>query len=712
MIQATIRKGRVVTEQVPAPTVTKGRVLIKVAFSCISPGTELAGVKASAKSLIQRAMEQPEKVANAINRMRAEGVAQTLKQTKARIAEPQPIGYSLSGTVVEVGDGVDGLQVGDRVGAAGAGLANHAEYVNVPANLVVKAPDELPLEYASTITLGGIALQGVRRADLALGEICAVVGVGVLGLITVQLLVAAGVRVIAVDIDSDRLELAKQFGAEGAIKLPDEDQQLTTKHLTGGAGVDAVLFTAATSSSEPLSEAFRMCRKKGRVVLVGVAGMQINREDMYAKELDLKISTSYGPGRYDDTYEQQGMDYPYPYVRWTENRNMSEYFRLVSRREVHLEKLITQIHPIEDVSNAYAELEKEGKKPLLSILKYESAASEDGSERNRHRVSLGRKAITTTNSTVRYAVVGAGAFASNVHLPNFQKLSGSYQLKAVVHKDGLKAKNVGVLYNAEYVTTSLQEVLDDEQIDLIVITTGHLDHAEITRQALQKGKHVFVEKPLAISTEQLDSIKSLYNEGESELPLLFVGFNRRYSPHIQEIAKKLNNRKGPVLLNYRMNAGYLPPDHKLHKDGGRIIGECCHIIDLAQHLIQSEVKSFHVESLDVEIHQPHPSDNKSIGIKFKDGSVANIQYFSTGAEALEKEYLELHFEGKSIVCDGYKSTNGYGVKLDLNTKEAEKGHFEELEVLHKMLAGKTPSVDAWEYIQATELSLMAANENL
>lgn len=373
MIQAIVKKGKVLAEQIPAPSVSKGCVLIKVVNSCISAGTEISGVSNSGKSLIRRALEQPENVKKVINMVKSDGIASVYAKVKGKLDSGSPTGYSLSGVVIAVGEGVSNFEIGERVAAAGAGLANHAEYVDVPKNLVMKMSQDMDFERACTVTLGGIAMQGVRRIDLRLGETCVVVGAGILGLLAVQMLKISGVRVAVSDFDDRRLQIAKEYGAELVINPSKDDLLDVVSSWSGGYGADGVLFTAATSSSEPLSQSFQMCKKKGRVVLVGVAGMQINREDMYKKELDFLISTSYGPGRYDKSYEEQGLDYPFSYVRWTENRNMSEYLRLVNENLIKLDKLIDAKYPIEQVTEAFESLQTSQNKPLMVLLDYGEA---------------------------------------------------------------------------------------------------------------------------------------------------------------------------------------------------------------------------------------------------------------------------------------------------------------------------------------------------
>jgi predicted dehydrogenase/threonine dehydrogenase-like Zn-dependent dehydrogenase len=709
MIQAIVKKGKVLGENVSASNVSKGSLLIKVMNSCISAGTEISGVSNSGKSLIKRALEQPENVKKVLNMVKSDGIASVYSKVKGKLDGGNPTGYSISGVVIAVGEGVTDFQVGDSVAAAGAGFANHAEYVDVPQNLVIKTPKGMSFEDASTVTLGGIAMQGVRRSDLKLGEICVVVGAGIIGLLAIQMLILAGVRVAVTDFDDRRLDIAKEYGAELIINPSRENVVETITNWSGGYGADAVLFTAATGSSEPLSQSFQMCKKKGKVVLVGVVGMEIKREDMYAKELDFLISTSYGPGRYDKNYEEKGLDYPYSYVRWTENRNMTEYLRLIHTGAIKLDKLIDAKYPIEKVTEAFESLQAPEKKPLMVLLDYGKA--DLGALAN--YVNLDRKVILNNNpirkDIINVALIGAGGFATGMHLPNIARLSKKYRLHAVMNRTGYKAKVVAEQYKASYATTDYEDILNDKDVDLVLIATRHDSHAELTLKALQAGKNVFVEKPLTTNQEELEKIKAFFESDIPNKPVLFTGFNRRFSKYATEIKKYTDKRINPMMIRYRMNAGYIPLDHWVHEDGGRMVGEACHIIDLMTSFTNSKIESISVESLTPKTNNYSSSDNKSITLKYADGSVASIEYFANGSKELSKEFMEIHFDGKSIIMDDYKSLNGYGVKLkEIQTSVSEKGQYEELEVLYETIKGnkKEWPIELWDMIQTTEATFV------
>ena len=709
MIQAIIKKGKVLGEEVSAPVVSKGSLLIKVVNSCISAGTEISGVSSSGKSLIKRALEQPQNVKKVLDMVKSDGIAKAYAKVKGKLDTGSPTGYSISGVVIAIGEGVSGFEVGDSVAAAGAGLANHAEYVDVPQNLVMKTPKDMSFEYASTVTLGGIAMQGVRRADLKLGELCVVVGAGILGLLAVQMLRLSGVRVAVSDFDDRRLEIAKEYGAELVINPSKDDLLDTVNSWSGGFGADVVLFTAATNSSEPLSQSFQMCKKKGKVILVGVVGMQIKREDMYAKELDFLISTSYGAGRYDKNYEEKGLDYPYSYVRWTENRNMTEYLRLVHTGAIKLDKLIDSKYNIEQVTEAFESLQVSGAKPLMVLLDYGKV--ELGNIKN--YLNHDRKVVLNSNPVkkeiINIALVGAGGFATGMHLPNIEKLSSKYKLYAVVNRTGHKAKTVAEQYGASYTTTNYEDILKDENVDLVLIATRHDSHASLVLQALKAGKHVFVEKPLAINQAEIEQIKEFYSSDIANKPMLFTGFNRRFSKYAVEIRKHTDKRVNPMMIRYRMNAGFIPLDHWVHEDGGRIVGEACHIVDLMTSFTNSKIESISVESLTPKTEKYSSSDNKSITLKYADGSVACIDYFANGSKELAKEYMEVHFDGKTIVLDDYKTLKGYGVKIaEIKDELSQKGQYEELEVLYEVLKGnkKEWAIELWDMIQTTEATFL------
>jgi len=700
MKQAVVKKGKVIAQNVPSPNVSKGSVLIKVHYSCISAGTEMSSVNTTKKSLIKRAIDSPEEVKEVLDFVKVNGIQKTIQKVRGVIDGGKQTGYSVAGEVIAIGKDVSNFQIGDRVAAAGAGIANHAEYVDVPTNLVMKMPNGLDYKYASTVTMGGIAMQGVRRADLRFGESCVVVGAGILGLLALQMLKLSGVRVIVTDLDEHRLSLAKELGADLCVNPTKEDAVKIASSFSGGHGVDCVLFTAATSSSKPLSDSFKMCRKKGKVVLVGVVGMEINRGDMYAKELDFQISTSYGPGRYDSNYEEKGLDYPLAYVRWTENRNMTEYLQLLNEEKIKVEPLIDAVFGIEKVDEAFASLEAEGQKPIIVLLDYKLTD-------NLKKIKI--KSSPVNRDTINVGIVGAGNFVTGMHLPNMKKLGSKYALRAVMNRTGFSADAVAKQFGADYSTTDFDEIINDKDIDLVMITTRHDSHADYVLRSLKAGKHTFVEKPLAINQEELDQIKAFYNSDVANKPVLMTGFNRRFSQFTTEIKKHTDKRINPLFVQYRMNAGFIPLDSWVHDHGGRIIGEGCHLIDLMTSLTNSKIRSISYEKLSPSNEKFSQQDNVAIILKYEDGSVCNIHYFACGSKQVSKEYMEVHFDEKTIVMDDYKSLKGYGVKVkEINLNRSDKGQKEELEALYETLKGNTEKwpISIEDMIQTTEATFL------
>lgn len=709
MKQAVIKKGKVLSKYTPTPSDEAGYVRIKVIRSCISVGTEKMNVESSAESLFYKAKTQPKNVEKVLNSAKTKGLSRTIADVKAKLFDGNSTGYSISGVIVGVGDGVRKFQVGDRVAAGGAGKAIHAEVVSVPVNLVTKIPDELDFESASTVTLGTIALHGVRRSMLELGEFAVVYGTGVLGLITVQILAAKGVRVIAVDLNDKRLELARKSGAELVINSKNEGYLSEIENFTKGKGADAVIFTAATNSSEPLRDCFKLTRRKGTVVLVGVSGMNINRDDIYSKEIDFKISTSYGPGRYDRIYEEKGIDYPYSYVRWTQNRNMAEYLRLLNQGKVDIKGFVDYTFSVDEVQDAFRSLEDNGN-ALMVLLKYPRNIEEIEDEK---RIEIPIKKSIPKRNITNVGIIGTGDFATNTHLPNLDSLGKRYKLKAICSRTALKGKNLAKRYGASYVTSDYKEILNDDQIDLVMILTRHDQHASLVIECLKAGKNVFVEKPLAINEIELNEIKSvLRDKNRLNSPTLFVGFNRRFSSHIQRLKKAINDAApSPVHLIYNINAGFINEDSWVHEDGGRIIGEVCHFIDTAVYLTGSKVQYVTGASVGNEAQKYKSVDNKSIVLRHDNGSVSVINYFSSGNPSYSKEFLTVNFGGKTAILDDYRSLKGYGVNINYQTKVQSKGHLEELIELHESLidAEEKWPISFEELYNITQASILAAN---
>lgn len=706
MKQVLIKQGQIMVADIPAPVVSDNGVLVKVGHSCISAGTEMSGVNDSGKSLIRKAFEQPEKVKKAFDVMKDQGIQAVINKVNG-LGTGNPTGYSAAGIVIGLGKNVKDLKIGDKVACAGAGFANHAEYIDVPRSLVMRVPDGLSIEEASTVTLGGIAMQGVRRSDVRLGEIVAVIGMGILGLLTVQMLKASGARVIGIDIDDRRLKVAKETGCDYILNSSRVDVIKEAEKITEGYGVDVTIITAAANSNEILSESFNICKRKGKVVLVGVVGNQYKREDMYKKELDFIVSTSYGPGRYDPMYEEKCIDYPYAYVRWTENRNMEEYLRLVEDRKIDLKPLIERIFDINDATKAYEELKSSENKPLIVLLKYDEEEKEI------------RRTINTNDNFVKkdgklnVAIIGAGGFAKGMHLPNLQKLNDLYSIYAVMSKTGTNAKAMAEQYGAKYATTDYNEILNDKDIDVVMICTRHNLHAQMSIEAMKKGKAVFVEKPMALNqAEMKEVIKTIEETG---VPYM-VGFNRRFSKYAVEAKKNIKERINPMIINYQMNAGYIPLEHWVHTEegGGRIIGEGCHIFDLFNYFTDAEVESISTDSITPNGKNISQRDNVVTTIKYKDGSLCTLTYTSLGNNQYSKEFCQIYCDGKIITIDDYKKLTGYGVKVaNIESKVSEKGQYEELiEFARAIKNRENYCIPIWQLEQSTEISFLVEQQLL
>ncbi|MEK7547504.1 MAG: bi-domain-containing oxidoreductase, partial [Patescibacteria group bacterium] len=685
MKQILVQKGNIIMEELPAPAISDNEILVKTHYSLISTGTELSGISISKESLLTRALKQPHNVKKAVKMAEEKGILATYKLIKGMLDFGTPTGYSLSGEVIEVGKNITDIKIGDFVGCSGAGIANHAEFVAVPRLLASKIPHGLDLRQAASVTLGAIAMQGVRQANPRLGETVAVIGLGLLGQLTCQILAASGCRVIGIDLDEKRMELAKKFG-------------VVTEKPTD---VDSTIITASTESNEPLKQAMEITRKKGTVVIVGAVGLNLQRSPWYEKEIDLKISCSYGPGRYDATYEEEMLDYPLPFVRWTENRNMEEYLKLLAEGKVNFLALEPQEFPFESAQKAYADLQE--KHPLAVLLKYSAG------KLHKHEKIIVNAKKHDKKGQIGIALIGAGSFATITHLPNLEKLKNYFSLKAIVSKKGLTAKQLAKRYNADYCASDYGEVLKDPKVDAVLIATRHNLHAEMILKALKAGKHVFVEKPLALNEKELNEIKDFYlaphPHPSSLIPLLTVGFNRRFSPCAKRAKELTINRKNPMLINYRMNAGYIPLDHWTQKaqGGGRIIGEACHIFDLFNFWTGSVPAKIQALSINPKTKDISAQDNFTASIAYADGSVCNLIYTALGNKDLSKEYAEIYCDGKVLVLDDYKKLEVKSGSGSLKTFTQDKGHLSELEAFaHGIQKGHFP-ITLEELFSATEI---------
>lgn len=706
MKQALVSGGHVRLEDVPAPLLEPGTVLIQMDHSCISIGTEMSGITATGLPLWRRALRQPQHVRKVIGMVLADGLKVTKRLVQDRLAVELPTGYSGAGIVIEVGQGVSGFKPGDRVACAGAQCAHHAEVVRIPQNLVVPVPTNVGFAEASSVALGAIAMQGIRRAQPTLGETFVVIGLGVLGQLTIQLLRANGCRVIGVDLDRARIAFAKQHGMSWGIHPDDANDVRQIARITGGVGADGVIITAASPADSIVSTAFGMCRKKARVVLVGDVGLNLQRADFYVKELDFLISTSYGPGRYDARYEEEGLDYPLAYVRWTEGRNMAEYLRLIADGVLDVRSMIAAVHPIDQVGEAYRSLQSGTDKPLMVLLSY--PRREEALAR-RTPLQYPKGKALARNGAIRIGLIGAGGFAKGMHLPNLQELRDDFALHAVASRSGHNALSTGKRFAAAYSTTDYHEVLKDPDIDAVIIATRHDTHADLALDALRAGKHVLLEKPLALTEQELLDIEGFFSETEGSAPVLLTGFNRRFSVYAQHIAAAIQTRTNPMIINYRMNAGYIPLDHWVHgpEGGGRNRGEACHIYDLFTYFTGSKIKS--VQAMTLEPATPYyaASDNFVATLGFEDGSVATLTYTALGNNDFPKEEMEIFVDGDVISLKDYRRlTMTSRNSKPLETRAADKGQKDELRAFARAIRGQTEwPIPLWQQLQASRIAL-------
>lgn len=700
MRQIFVNKGKIITENVPNKILESGCVKVKTAFSCISIGTELANVSSSGKSVLERVRENPDYIIRGINLLKEKGLNGTKGAIDNSFDNWDALGYSASGIVEAVAEDVTGFEPGDRVACAGGNYATHSEIMVVPENLVVKIPDGVSLKDASSVAIGSIAMQGVRRADVKLGEYICVIGLGLIGQLTVQILKAAGAHVIAVDVNSERVAETRKIHPDYVINSSEEDVNNIVNNITEGMGADSVIITAATKSSAPLKQAFTLCRKRGRVVLVGVVDIDIDRSDMYEKELEFRISTSYGPGRYDPSYEQKGIDYPYHWVRFTENRNMKEYLSLIAVKKVILDQMYGEDADIKDADKVYEALLNKQPRPLMQVFQYE--------EDERKEVSSIKVAtVLQAKDRLNVSVCGIGGFAKNYHLPNLSKIE-ECRIYGIMTRDGGNAKKTALDYGASIATTSYNEIIYDQNVDVILITTRHNLHYEYVMKALKAGKWVFVEKPLCMNKEQMENIKDILDGSDCGL---MVGYNRRFSPHTAIVKKKIKNRVNPLVINYIMNAGYIPLDNWVHTEegGGRIIGEACHVFDLFSYFTEEKPISVSVQSITPNTSHITSRDNVVISIKYDKGSVATLTYCSNGSNKFAKETCYIFCDNNTYFINDYKETTIYDGKVNkFTTKGTDKGHMREMQAfINACRRGEKYLIPLEEMMTTSYLSFLA-----
>ncbi|QIR06498.1 bi-domain-containing oxidoreductase [Salinivibrio costicola] len=692
--------------EAPAPIATNGHVLIDSTVSLISAGTERMLVDFGKASLLDKARQQPDKVKMVLEKVQTDGLMTTIDAVQSKLAQPLPLGYCNVGTVNSVGKNVEGFKAGDRVVSNGP----HADVVRVSKNLCALIPDNVSDEEASFTVVASIGLQGIRLAEPTLGEAFVVTGVGLIGLLTVQLLRAQGCRVLAIDFDESKLALAKQFGAEVCNLSKGEDPVAAGMAFSRGNGVDGVIITASTKSNEPVTQAARMSRKRGRIVLVGVTGLELNRADFYEKELTFQVSCSYGPGRYDANYEDQGNDYPYAFVRWTEQRNFEAILDMMASGQIDVKPLITHRFEFENAAQAYEVLTSDNA-ALGILLQYHS----EPFSRHEKAVTLNSE-VTFEASRPVVGFVGAGNYASRMLIPAFK--AGGAQLHTIATSGGINGVTHGEKAGFAKASTDTNAMISDPEINTIAIVTRHNSHAHFLSQALRAGKNVFVEKPLALTLEELALVEATYysNRPSSPTPKLMVGFNRRFSPLITKAKELLSTIKEPKSFIMTMNAGAIPADHwtqDKHVGGGRIIGEACHFIDLMRYLTDSEIVSVQCRRMGDVNGIDITEDKAAIILGFSDGSFGTIHYLANGAANFPKERIEVFAAGRVLQLDNFRRLKGFGWpgfhkmslwRQDKGQKECAMAFLKSIEL------GKESPIPAHELFEVARVTIEIAEK--
>ena len=718
-ITQLLNGGPVRVEEVPVPSAGEGQVLVRVERSLVSAGTERQAIGFAGKSLLQKARSRPDLVTQVLRKAQREGIRSTLASVRQRLDAPIALGYSCAGSISKVGQGVTGFRVGQRVACAGAGYAVHAEMVSVPSNLVVGLPDNVDCESGAFTTLGAVALHGLRLADVQLGETVAVIGLGLVGLLSIQLARAAGCRVLGMDPDPNRRAAADASGCEATAATDAQFRDMVAK-WTDGLGADKIIIAADTTSSEPVALAGETARDRATIIGVGAVGLDLPRPAYYGKELDFRVSRSYGPGRYDSNYEEWGQDYPIGYVRWTENRNMKSFVGLVAEGKVDVTSLITHRFAIEDAPASYELIANKSGEPFLGVLiTYPPGEGTVDLAPTAHRVDL--KAVVTPStessgnppSTVSVGLLGAGDFAKSTLLPAMKKTE-SITLEGVCTGTGLSARYAGGSFGFRYCTTDEGDILGDPNINTVAIATRHHLHARQVIAALKAGKQIYCEKPLCVREEELEEIVRVHAEHGN--PGLWLGFNRRFSGMARELKKFLSPVSGPLVMSYRINAGSVGLDHWIQDTdlgGGRIIGEVCHFVDFLAFL--SGALPSGVRAIGMPNGGVYNDDNVTLSIDFSDGSVGTIIYAANGDTSMAKERVEVFGGGCSAVLDDFRrldTARGGRTKSLRSRFNQDKGHQAQWEAFRDMVVrGVAPAI-AFEELIATTLTTFRAMESL
>jgi predicted dehydrogenase/threonine dehydrogenase-like Zn-dependent dehydrogenase len=696
------RTGLTELDDVPTPLCQSGHLLVRSRYSLISTGTERMLVEFSQASLLAKAKAQPDKIRQVLDKIRADGLLPTLEAVFARLDQPFALGYCNAGVVVQVGEGVTGYSVGDRVVSNGP----HAEFICVPENLCARIPEGVSDAEAAFTTLASVSLQGVRLVQPTLGEKIAVIGLGLVGLITVQILVANGCQVLGIDFDKSKLGMARQFGAHTVDLSKDVDPVNAGMVFSAGYGMDGVLITASSKSDDPIHHAAQMSRQRGRIVLVGVVGLSFKRSDFYAKELSFQVACSYGPGRYDEGYEKQGQDYPFGFVRWTAQRNFQAVLNLIVCRKIDFSPLISREIPQTKAAEAYQWL-TENREALGILLSYPV-----DNEKPSRTVLVTEGESSHRSEEAIVGLIGAGNFASLVLAPALQKTNAV--LKTVASASGASATHVARKFGFKQATSDYRVILEDPEINTVFVLTRHNTHARLVVEALKAGKHVFVEKPLALNREELAEIREVF--GATEGKRLMVGFNRRFAPHSIEIKRLLAERSQPLTAIFTVNAGSLPNDHWLQNPeigGGRIIGEGCHFIDLLRFLVDSPLSGLKVIKMGGEDGKVGGKDQMMINLEFVDGSIGGVNYLANGHKGFPKERLEIFSEGRIFILDNFKDLNGFGWKGFKKKRlwRQDKGHRAEVALfIERIVDGGDPLIPWCELEEVAIASFTAVEQ--
>jgi polar amino acid transport system substrate-binding protein len=679
-----LKSGHMEVMDVPVPALGSGQILVRNHYSLISAGTEGKNVSDARLGLIAKARSRKKEVQQVIEMIKTSGFSETYNVVMSKLEAPSPLGYSCAGEVIAVADDVYDFKVGDYVACGGEG-AYHADIVSVYKNLCVKIPKSVDLKFAAITTVAAIAIQGIRQAELTFGETAVVIGLGLIGQLTMQILEASGIKAIGVDISQAQVDLANKIGIGKSYLRNRDDLEGLIKELTKGYGADAVLITAGTSSLDPVEFAGVVARRKAKVVIVGAVPTGFSRNFYFKKELDLRMSCSYGPGRYDRAYEEKGIDYPYEYVRWTENRNMESYIELVERNKLVLEPLVTHVFEFEDAKKAYDMILAKNEPFVGIVLKYEDE------KKREEGIKLSKGEIKGTKTKVGF--VGAGSFAQNALLPNVKLYA---DMIGVATSRGNTAKGIADKYGFQYSTGEAEKIFTDEKINTIFVATRHNLHAANVIDGLKNNKNVFVEKPLCMSRAELETIAEIYKQ-KNNLHLM-VGYNRRFAPAIKSIMNTMD-KNVPKAINYRINAGNMPKDHWVQDKeigGGRIIGEACHFIDLVMFLSGSKINFINAISMD---NNPYLMDTLTINMGFENGSIGSICYFSNGANSLPKENIEVFYANKVMVVDDFREVKTYGKEVKTNKSgKQDKGHATEIKEFIQAVENGKPTPIAFEEI--------------